>query len=683
MSDHERQFPVPRVNRIQAVLLASVVAACCHTGLRGDRPTAGPSAAPGSAPAPAAAPAVEPTALTAAQIERDQALEPEAAAVIDTFASFNARVSPDGRHALFLSDRDGTAQAYLGGIDQPGDPPIQLTRGPDGVHWASFTRDGRHVVFTRDIGHDENFRIFRVSLDGKDEENLTPGESLHRDNPLLPLARPGTMVFSARHTSRPGTRLHVQPLDGRDGKLVYTHPVPAYATDAAPDASRVLLIQPNSRSDRVLFEVDVARGTARRLFPAAGAQAAVGDARYGADGRRVYLTTDEGGEDSVVLALNAATGAVEARHLVDQPRAALALSLETAPSGDRIAVLVMAGNHSVVRILDARTLAPRVEVQHGLGLVELGTFTGDGNGLAFVLATPEQPWDVHLADTHSGRARPLRRDARPGMERLGHMAVTIEEVTAFDGLTIPVNVYRAAPGPPARAGAAPARRPTIVFFHGGPAWSSQVTWNPLARFLVGRGFAFVEPNVRGSTGFGRAYEQADDRDRRGDVMKDLKSVNRWVKAQPWCDPDRVVVMGLSYGGYLTLMALTRQPGLWRAGVDLFGVADLRTLLASTDQTVRFALVNEFGDPERDAALLAEYSPLRDVDRIVAPLFVYAGANDPRVPRSESDLIVGALRRRGVPVEYMVAANEGHSFDHRETRVELYARVARFLDEAMR
>src|SRR5262249_9083762 len=214
-------------------------------------------------------------------------------------------------------------------------------------------------------------------------------------------------------------------------------------------------------------------------------------------------------------------------------------------------------------------------------------------------------------------------------------------------------------------------------------FSYAVRWNPFTRFFSALGYAVVEPNVRGSTGFGKAYEMADNREKRADWLQDLATVNGWVKEQPWADSERVVVIGGSYGGYTTLMALTRQPTAWRAGVDLFGPADLAQFLLSTDASIRSAFVAEFGDVHRDAALLEEFSPMRDVARIVSPLFVYSGANDPRVPRSESDTIVLALRKRGIPVEYMVAANEGHSVDRRENKIELMTRVARFLEDALR
>src|SRR5262249_43202261 len=158
-------------------------------------------------------------------------------------------------------------------------------------------------------------------------------------------------------------------------------------------------------------------------------------------------------------------------------------------------------------------------------------------------------------------------------------------------------------------------------------------------------------------------------EKRADAMKDVASVNAWAKAKPWCDSDHVAIFGGSYGGYLVLMALTRQPTLWRAGIDLVGISNLRTFLKATDQMIRSAFVEEFGDLDKDAALLDEFSPWRDVDKIVSPLFVYQGKNDPRVPKPESDQIVQLLRTRKIHVEYMVAPDEGHSLDRRGNRAE--------------
>jgi dipeptidyl aminopeptidase/acylaminoacyl peptidase len=227
--------------------------------------------------------------------------------------------------------------------------------------------------------------------------------------------------------------------------------------------------------------------------------------------------------------------------------------------------------------------------------------------------------------------------------------------------------------------ARPGKLPVIVSYHGGPAGSSRIRWSATTAFFVAQGYAWVEPNVRGSGGFGRAFEEGDNGPRRLEAFKDIEQTGRWAASQPWADPKRVVVFGGSYGGYTVLIGLTRMPDLWSAGVDLFGVANMKTFMATTSGLIREIFLVEFGDPEKDAAFFETISPLRDVQRIAAPLFVYAGANDPRVPRTESDLIVHALRQRKVPVEYMVADNEGHSLARKENVVQFLARSARFLE----
>jgi dipeptidyl aminopeptidase/acylaminoacyl peptidase len=249
---------------------------------------------------------------------------------------------------------------------------------------------------------------------------------------------------------------------------------------------------------------------------------------------------------------------------------------------------------------------------------------------------------------------------------------SIVEVDAFDHTKIPVNVFLP-------AGAKGKKLPVMVCYHGGPAGSSSIRWSTYVRFFLSQGYAWVEPNVRGSTGFGRAYESADNGPKRLDAFKDIETTGRWAASQAWADKDRVVVFGGSYGGYTVLVALTRTPDIWRAGIDLFGVVNMKTFMATTSGLIREIFLVEFGDPDKDAAFLESISPLHDVDKIVDPLFVYAGANDPRVPRTESDLIVKALRARKVPVEYMVRPDEGHSIAHRASQIELYSRAARFLE----
>jgi dipeptidyl aminopeptidase/acylaminoacyl peptidase len=671
--------------RRSLVLVLVAVAACGGS----ERPASITPALPSGStepPAPAAEAAppavdgvVEPTALSEADQARDAARVTLASAVVDAYSNSNgffsslvASWSPDGRALLFGSTRDGTPQIYRGAVGKPGAAPVAVTTGPERALWAGYTRDGKAILFTRDQRGDENMSIWKVGLDGGAPVELTPGETLRRSPPKLPRRRPDTMFYSTRTSRETTTRLVEQNVSGGAPRVVYTQPQTGGLADVTADGSRALFVAYRSNQDVVTHEIDVATGSARRVYPPEGTAVGLYAASYDADGKRVLLATDEGNQ-VVLLALDPATGK-ELGRFVNRELPTAPLSVLPSPRGDRIALGIDAGNHGQVKILDARTLQVQRAVKVPLGDVKIGAFRDDGRAFSLLVSRPEQPADVFEVAAATGAVKALRADKRPGLAALPSITTSITTARAFDGLDIPINQYL----PPRGAD----KVPTIVIFHGGPATSYAVRWFPYTRFFVSLGYAVVEPNVRGSSGFGRAYEAADNREKRADWLKDVATVNAWVRAQPWADPDRIVVWGQSYGGYTTLMALTRQPTLWRAGVDLYGPADLRKFLLTTDATIRQLFVTEFGDVERDAALLDEFSPMRDVDRIARPLFVYAGQNDPRVPRSESDTIVRALRARKVPVEYMVAASEGHTVDRRETKIELLTRTARFLEDAL-
>jgi dipeptidyl aminopeptidase/acylaminoacyl peptidase len=192
------------------------------------------------------------------------------------------------------------------------------------------------------------------------------------------------------------------------------------------------------------------------------------------------------------------------------------------------------------------------------------------------------------------------------------------------------------------------------------------------------GYAIVEPNLRGSTGFGRAFARADDREKRWDALRDLERVNAWLRAQPWCDPDRIAVAGTSFGGYYTLMAIGHQPALWSAGIDIAGPSDLASLIGGGSGARRY--VAELGDLANpaDAKVIAALSPIHAVDEVRAPLFVYQGENDAHVSRDHADTIVSALRARHHRVDYMLVGDEGHSVSHRANEQELLARILAFL-----
>jgi dienelactone hydrolase len=686
--------PPPLAPLWRPLALSSALLAACAARPPGPAAPAGARGEPGGRrnEGASAGPA-EPTVLSAEQRRRDAAEAPRIAALLDAYSNFGASLSPDGRRLLFRSDRGGSAELYSAEVARPEAPPTKLVSGPERVASAVFTPDGRAILYRQDKGADENFHIFRLPAAGGAPVDLTPGEPLWRDSPLVPRLAPGLMVYSARKRTDYTSMLFVQalPPEGRAPrpvgaspaaearpKKVFSDPLPGTAVDVSPDGARALWVRETRGGGHEALEIDVRAG---RAEPVARDVSAVA---YSSDGARIFVATESPSGEHALAAIDRATRAPLARYVQSSPATAAVRSIVPSPRGDRVAIGVDAGNRSSVRVLDAKTLAPLRDVATPPGTASLGantevrfplgagTFSGDGARFAIGLSTPDRPDDVALVDAATGALSPLRREPRPELAGLAPVVASIEEVASFDGLAVPVNVYL----PKGHT----SRLPTLVYFHGGPDASSALEWNAWTRVFIAAGFAVLEPNVRGSTGFGRAYEAADNREKRADSMRDVEAVNRWARRQAFCDPDRLIIYGASYGGYVSLMGLSRQPGLWAAGVDLAGISDLMTILRSDASPARY--VAEFGEPGKDDALIEAFSPLRDADKIAAPLFIYQGQNDARVPRAQADAIVQALRARNVPVEYMVAPDEGHTVARRPNEIEFLSRVIRFLRDEL-
>jgi dipeptidyl aminopeptidase/acylaminoacyl peptidase len=603
-------------------------------------------------------------------------LSQKAKAIVDAYSDSEPAFTADGKQVLFTSNRDGLPQLYLADLDKPEAAPVRLTQTSERVVGPLPLADGS-IIYRSDRGADENWSIFRVGLDGKSPVELTPGERMQRDQPAFPSADPKTMFFSARKLAEPASALYSQAL-AADGKprRIYGEAVPGFLLDVSPDGKQALWMRFLAVSEGYILQVDTGSGTAKLIYPPEGKKARVSGASFSPDGKRIFVGGDDGGTQNLVLAFDAAGGKEVARYQEKRPATGMVMGVCPSAKGDRVAVGIAAGDHYEMRLLQPNTLKAATSVKLPLGSGGPGAcpqaFSPDGKRLLVSWSTPQAPYDLFAVDTGTGKATPLRKQTRSGLAGLPSIQTSVVEIKAFDKGRIPMIVYR----PQGVRG----KLPVIVSYHGGPAGVSTARWSAQIRFYTSLGYAYVEPNVRGSSGYGRAFEEADNGSKRPDAFKDIESSARWVAAQPWADKDRLVVFGGSYGGYTTLIGLTRQPDLWRAGVNLFGVADVRTLLKTTTGVIRDLFKLEFGELGKDDDMLASLSPIRDVDKIVDPLFVYAGANDPRVPRSESDMIVAAVRKKGVPVEYMVKDNEGHSLARKENQVEFYARSARFLEK---
>ena len=606
---------------------------------------------------------------------RDAELAKQVTPLVDAFLNTAGVLTPDGKRLVFLSNRDGIDQLYAADATKADSPATRLFTSAERVTGARVTRDGKAVVFRSDKGADENWSVYRVDLDGKNLTELTPGETLNRDDIFLPARASTMMYFSARKKEQGASSIYGLPIAGGEAKKIYGIDGFGRLLDVTPDGGHLLFERVPSINDNILEVVDSAKGKAVKLYPAKG-PATINDAKFSADGKRVFASTDSGSDRAVLLALDATSGKELARYTDPASATASVLDVVEPVTRDKLACVIDAGNHNEIRLLDAATLKPSAEVKLPMGSGAVTDFSDDGKSVVVAWSTPNTPTDLFALDFSSGKVVPLRNEPRPSISALPTLEVSVNEVRAHDGVKIPVHEFLP---PVAKTGK---KLPIIVNYHGGPANVSRIRWSVGARFFTALGYVWVEPNVRGSTGYGRAYVMADDGAKRREALKDIETTGKWVAAQPWADKARIVIYGGSYGGYTTLIGLTRYPSLWRAGVDLVGVVNWVSFMKTTSGYIHDLFKTEIGDPEKEQVMLEELSPIKDVEKIKAPLFVYAGANDPRVPRSEDDQIVKALRARGVLVEYMVAPNEGHSLSRRENQIEFYSRAARFLEKAL-
>lgn len=627
-------------------------------------------------PAPTSKPAVatiaeeRPDPIPAACQATHDAVAKAYAPYLAAYSNAGVELSPSGKELLFLSTRGGgSMQLYLGKTRRIGAEPLALAPSKDRVGAARFSVDGRQVFFTRDKDNNEKYQIYRIGADGSELTNLTQAPERFYQMPDLSLDGKWLYTFRGEHKS-PVFELVRLATRGGEQKVIFTGKGFHYISDLSDDGKQALVVHIFSLSASELLLVDLQTGKAKRLAPSAGVSAHATMGAFAPDGKHVYVVTDEGAERAHLRKVELQSGKEIARYAHPTGEVTAVQAKKRA-----LALLLDLGSYRTLLLLD-KQLKPRPRVRVPIGSAGMGMLTRDGRTLVVTFSNPQTPRDVFGLDTRSGRLRPLRRDTREGLRKLPKVVVKVERVPTFDALKVPINVYL------------PARRkrgkklPVLVSVHGGPASSSKIDWSAFTAFWIAQGFAVVEPNVRGSTGFGKAYEQADNLKKRLDAVKDLGAVNDWIRKQPWADANKLVVFGGSYGGYMVYMAMGHQSAQWAAGVGLVGVVNLRTFLANTTGAIRRAFRDEFGTLKRDGAFLDSVSPLSAIDGFKKPLFIYQGATDPRVPRSEQDQLVRALRQRGVAVEYMVAKDEGHSLSHKHNKLEFLGRMSRFLDQQL-
>ena len=579
------------------------------------------------------------------------------------------------RRALLVARRHGST-TQLHRLDGPMGPLERLTDGSDPVREAGFepTR-GDLLVFARDSGGDEAAQLYALdAVDGRTTRLTDPskkhGEAAwnHAGNAI---------AFGSTALDRTaGGREHVDtelsivdPHDPSTIRRVAVLPGGGWQSFAwSPDDRTIYALDYRSVTDSAIWTIDVASGDRTRLLPKADRVGAVSYAELHVtrDGRGLVFTSDDDSEFRRLTTMDLATG--ECRTLTagidwDVVSVALQDGPADASSVDLAAIVVNVDGRHALRVFDLATgrehPLPALPDAARAGSVAHVRFARTGTSeIAFTVNSAKSPGDVYSIDLlGGGPAEQWTRNDVEGIDATGWREADLIRWPSFDGRTISGLINR----PPARF-AGP--RPVMIHIHGGPESQATIGFLGINRhFVDDLGIAYIQPNVRGSAGYGKTFISLDDREKREDSVADIGALFDWIATQPDLDASRVLVAGRSYGGYMSLAVATHHAHRLVASIAIVGISHFTTFLERTESYRRDLRRVEYGD-ERDPAMRAFFdriSPLSNADRIRKPLFVVAGRNDPRVPYQESEQIVAKVRANGVPVWHLVADDEGHVF----------------------
>ena len=596
---------------------------------------------------------VETHQVGTATLENVPAIPGDVKASVQRYQNYRAAAFqdwlPDGS-ILILTRFGATNQVHR--VAAPGGARTQVTFFDEPVADAEVIPGTSRFVLQRDTGGDEWFQLYSMGLTGGPvalTEPATRNQSyaFSKDGRLMAWARAvkgsGDYAVLVADPANPVSRLVAYQAKGAIG-----------VADVSADKRRLLLARNVSNRETRLALLDLASGQVSDL-PWTGEPARYESSRF-VPGRDSILTvTDYRSDRRQLVEIDLASG----RRRVLSPKLAWEVEdFRLSDDGRMVAMAVNEDGFSRIRLLDRASGRELASPELPGGVLTGFGFAPDGRQLAISLSTARSAGDVWTWDLAGAKLTRWTNSELGPIDPATLSEPQLIRFKSFDGLSVPAFVYRPA------GIAAGARTPVVIDIHGGPESQTRPQWNPIAQQIANAvGATVILPNVRGSDGYGKAYLNLDNGPKREDSVKDIGALLDWIAAQPNLDKDKVAVYGQSYGGYMSLAVMTHYGDRLVGGVERYGISDFITFLTNTEAYRRDNRRAEYGD-ERDPAMRAVFqriNPLANVHRIKKPMLVMQGANDPRVPKSESDQIVAGIRRNGVEAWYVVFADEGHGF----------------------
>jgi dipeptidyl aminopeptidase/acylaminoacyl peptidase len=598
-------------------------------------------------------------------------LAPDVSRTIESLMDVRApgigQITPDGKSLYFPWNVTGIGQVWR--VDGPQHFPQQVTGGEDSTSLAAITPDGRMLVIQRDRKGEENPGLYLQPVAGGPLQTIEHVRGVQaRFEAVSSDSR--SIYFTANDRKPDAYVVYRWDVAKRERQVAFDQDGLWRVSDLLDDG-RLLLRKETGSVTAEYYEWDPKRSV---LVPLLGqGELEEYDARYGSREGELVVLTNKFGEFRRLYSWK--TGKFTAlgediKFDVDT------FSIDRKRT--RVLYTINEGGFTRLHGLDAKTYRPAAlpalpDADH----VFAGETTPDGRFTTIGVDDGRHPLHGYVLDWATRKLEPWHAPSTPEVDTTRFARAEADTYPARDGAKIPVFVRRP---DPSRCGVS-APCPVVVSFHGGPESQARAGFSVGAQVFVDAGFVFVEPNVRGSDGYGKTWLHADDGPKRLDIITDIEDASKWARAKfaVMGKQPKVGIYGGSYGGYSVLMGMTMFAGAYDAGVDVVGISDLRTFLRNTAPYRRILRISEYGDPDRDADALAKLSPMTYVDRVKAPILIMQGASDPRVPAGEAVQIHDALERQSVPCKLMIFRDEGHGAQKRENRVIMLGAAVSFFE----
>jgi dipeptidyl aminopeptidase/acylaminoacyl peptidase len=579
---------------------------------------------------------------------------------------------PTRREILIGTRFAETMQAHQ--VAFPGGARRQLTFEAEPISRATFRpKTAEYMVFQQDTGGGEFFQLYRIDPSSPAPTLLTDGKSR---NQMGPWSKPGNLLAytSTKRNGRDADIYAMDPADpARARMLLQVNGGGWIPLDWSPDDSQLLILHYVSINESYLYSLDSKSGTAQLLTPKieGGEKVSYGTAKFSRDGKSIYFTTDFKSEFLRLARADFTPSGLGKFVILTANINWDVTDFDLSPDGKTIAMVTNEGGVSVLRFVDAKTDKVKSRPDLPAGVITGLKWHQKEPEVAFSFSSAQSPSDVFSVNV-KGKLERWTESETGGLDAQKFVSPEVVTLTSRDDLTFSAFAYYPDPN------RFPGKRPALILIHGGP--ESQALPDFLGRnnyFINELGIALIVPNVRGSAGYGKTFLTLDNGLKREDSVKDIGTVIRWIQRSPRLDADRIAVMGGSYGGYMTLASMANFSDQLRCGIDIVGISNFVTFLENTQEYRRDLRRAEYGD-ERIPAVhdyLETIAPSRNVAKIRRPMLIIQGKNDPRVPLSESEQMVSALRDAKIETWYLMAKDEGHGFrKKRNIDYQFYATI---------